>query len=207
MRWISIALAGLLTASAAAASPVQAAPYEGDWIQPYNGKWGPETFYCDSSSSVSVASITLREDSLSFREISYCQFTRIQRKGSKFTIDMACSAEGEDRYKDRMILEMLGPGRLSVWKKSLGKQPAQTLVRCPDERWERISRMMKLWETTEAACRATGEEEACEQTQFLHLWLSGTAGNAACFKKKGEAEALHRWHKCTEQSIRPDSDP
>jgi hypothetical protein len=204
MRWISIILAGLMAASAAAAPALAAAPYEGDWIQPYTGKWGPEAFYCDFRSSAGATRITLREDSMSFGEIRYCQFTRIQRKGSTFTIDMACSAEGEDRHKDRMILEMLGPGRLSVWKKSLGKQPAQTLVRCP-ERGDNAARMMKLWETTEAACRATGEEEACEQMQFLHLWLSGLVGNAACFKKKGEPEALHRWHKCTERSIRPDS--
>ncbi|WP_457089430.1 hypothetical protein [Microvirga sp. P5_D2] len=197
---ILIFLAALLVASA-----LQAAPYEGDWLRPYEGKWGPENFFCDVSSG-DESFMSLQERSLSDgQDVLHCDFNRIQRTGSKFAIDMTCDFEGADHYKDRMVFEMLGPDRMSVWKKSLGKRPVQTLVRCPVPDGEQIPRMLNLWEKADAACRATADEEACEQSQFLHLWLSGTAGNAVCFGKEGEAEAQRRWHKCTPQSIRPDS--
>jgi len=195
MRWILIVFAGLLATSA-----LEAAPYEGEWRSPSGGRWVPEHFLCLLPTHESVMS--LREDSLTLSEnVYHCQFDRVRRNGAKFAINMTCSLEGEDARKDQMSLEMLGSDRMSVWRKSFGKRPARTLIRCPAlQEGEKIRGLIDLWDRTSEACRTTGEEDACEQRMLMHQHL---LGYDLCFGKEGEAEDRKRWHQCTSGSLRP----
>jgi hypothetical protein len=193
----------LIFACLMAASSLQAAPYKGEWVELYQGKWGPEHFFCYLPAHSSV--ISLEEKSLSPSESAYyCHFESVRQTGSKFTISMTCEGEVIKKHKDRMVLDLLGPNRMSVWRRSLGKRSARTFARCPTtlHEGERLRSLVDLWERTDAACRTMSDEEACEQRAFIHGWLNEST---LCFGKEGDPEDQKRWHECKPGSLRAKS--